>query len=290
MTTDTGAGGSGSTPDLCPDGFPRGVAGKPHLVAQLSSQPEGVAACANGDVFASLPDEGKVVRVPLSGGSPETWTTLPGRKPLGMVCVDDVLYVVDFRSSDAAVMRITGQGDPGTPLPKIDNDPGYSALNAIVGVPGLGLYASDASSSLNGRIVFFAETSPGVFHASVAKSGIAFPNGVEFEPKTNTLDVALTLGSRVLSYPIGSNGSLGKPHASSSSVPVIDAIDGIARDENAALYVAHYLQGYITRSTDGAHVATVNTPRSLVFRGGTLLFTSATGLHAVDLGVCGAHS
>jgi hypothetical protein len=259
-------------------------------VAQLSSQPEGVAACANGDVFVSLPDEGQVVRVPLSGASPELWTTLPGRKPLGMVCMNNVLFVVDFRSADAAVMRITGKDDPGTPLPKIGNDPGYSALNAIVGVPGLGLFASDASNTVNGRIVFFAETAPGVFHASVEKSGIAFPNGVEFEPKTNTLDVALTLGSRVLSYPIGNDGSLGKPNSAWSSIPIVDAIDGIARDENAALYVAHYLQGYISRSTDGAHVATVNTPRSLVFRGGTLLFTSATGLHGVDLGICGAHS
>jgi sugar lactone lactonase YvrE len=283
-----GDGGTNIGVDLCPDGFPRGTAGAPRLVAALSPAPEGVAVCASGDVFVSIPDQAKILRVPLTGGEPEVWTTLTGRQPLGMTCVGNVLYVVDFRSKDAAVMRILAKDDPGTALPNIDGDNGYSALNAIVSVPGVGLFASDASNTLSGRLVRFAETAPGVFQASVAKTGIAFPNGVAFDPKSNVLDVALTLTSSVVSYPVGNDGTLGKGATSWTGTPVADAIDGIARDENQAIYVAHYLQGYVGRSSDKAKIASAKSPKSLAFRGGTLLFTSDAGLNAVDLGVCGS--
>lgn len=282
------AGSDAASGTVCPDGFPRGSAAEARRVVELTPQPEGVAVCANGDVFVSIPDEGKVLRVPLTGGTPEVWTTLTGRQPLGMTCVGNVLYVADFRAQDAAVVRITAKDDPGTPLPKIEGDEGYSGLNAVVAVPGVGLYASDRSNKADGRVVLFSETSAGVFRASVAKSGLAYPNGVAFEPVTRTLDVAQTLEAKVLSYPISNGGELGEASPSWSGTPVADAIDGIARDENKALYIAHYVEGYIGRP-DGAKLATALNPKSLAFRGGTLLFTSADGLHAVDLGVCGAH-
>lgn len=284
---DAGAGDAGPS-DLCADGFSRGVAGTPRLVAALSPAPEGVAVCASGDVFVSIPDEAKVLRVPLAGGDPEVWTVLTGRQPLGMTCVGNDLYVVDFRTKDAAVLRVVAKNDPGTALPKIDGDSGYSALNAIVNVPGVGLFASDASNTISGRLVRFAETAPGVVQASVAKSGLAFPNGVAFDPKSNTLDLSLTLNSKVVSYPVGNDGTLGKGSDSWSGTPILDSIDGIARDENQALYIAHYLTGAVGRPTDKTQIATAKNPKSLAFRGGTLLFTSDAGLHAVDLGVCGS--
>lgn len=289
--TDAGAGdGAVVGGDTCADGFARGTSGEPRLVAPISPAPEGVAVCANGDVFVSVPDEAKVLRVPLAGGDPEVYTVLTGRQPLGMTCVGNVLYVVDFRSNDAAVMRVVAKDDPGTALPKIDNDNGYGALNGIVSVPGVGLFASDASNTLSGRIVRFAETAPGVFQASVAKGGIAFPNGLAFDPKSNSLDVSMTLNSKVVTYPVGNDGTLGQGTDSWSGTPVLDAIDGIARDEKQALYVVHYLQGFVARPTDNTKIASAKNPKSLAFRGGTLFFTSEDGLHAVDLGVCGSQA
>lgn len=285
-TADPGATDAGG--DLCGDGFPRGMAGAPRVVAALAPAPEGVAVCANGDVFVTIPDEAKILRVPLSGGDPEVWTTMPGRQPLGMTCVGNVLYVADFRSKDGAVMRVVAKDDPGTALPNIDGDKGYSALNAVVWVPGVGLFASDASNTPSGRIVRFAETAPGMFQASVAKSGLGFPNGLAFDPKSNALDVAFTVNSKVVSYPLEAAGALGSGTDAWSGTAVVDAVDGIARDENKALYVARYLKGFVTRSTDKANIAAVKSPKSLAFRGGTLLFTGEAGLHAVDLGVCGA--
>lgn len=110
----------------------------------------------------------------------------------------------------------------------------------------------------------------GSFHASVAKSGVAFPNGIAFEPKTKTLDVALTIGSEVLSYPMGNDGTRGTASKAWSGTPV----DGVARDENQAIYVAHYSNGFVERSTDKAKVGTAKNPKSLAFRGGTLLFAA----------------
>lgn len=274
----------------CADGFPRGTPGEPRLVAKLSPAPEGVAVCANGDVFVSLPEASRIVRVPLDAGEPKTYTTMPGRQPLGMTCVGNTLYVADFRGRDAAVLRVAGPGDPGTPLPTLEGDDGYRAMNAVAWVPGVGLFATDATNTLSGRIVRFAETSPGTFTASVASKGLAFPNGITFAPKAKTLDVALTLGSRVVSHPVGAGGLLGKGTDSFAGTPVLDAIDGIARDENDALYVAHYLGGFVGRTPGSARIVSAKEPRSLAFRGGTLLVTSADGLHAVDVGVCGGLS
>lgn len=273
--------------DKCPDGFPRGAAGDVRQVTKISPAPEGVAACANGDVFVSVPDEGKILRVPLEGGEPEVWTTLAGRQPLGMTCADNVLYVVDFRSNDATVLRVAAKDDPGTPMPNVDGGGSFKAMNGVVAVKGLGIYATDASNTPSGRIVRFAETAPGVYKASVVKSGLAFPNGIVFDPATNTMDVSLTVQSQVLTFPVGADGALGDSKGAWSGTPVFDAIDGIVRDENKSLYIAHYSKGYVERTSDGAKIASLKDPKSLVFRGGTLLITGTEGLYAAPLGICG---
>lgn len=273
--------------DKCPDGFPRGAAGDVRQVTKISPAPEGVAACANGDVFVSVPDEAKILRVPLEGGEPEVWTTLAGRQPLGMTCADNVLYVVDFRSNDATVLRVAAKDDPGTPMPNVDGGGSFKAMNGVVAVKGLGIYATDASNTPSGRIVRFAETAPGVYKASVVKSGLAFPNGIVFDPATNTMDVSLTVQSQVLTFPVGADGALGDSKVAWSGTLALDAIDGIVRDEKKDLYIAHYLKGYVGRTSDGAKIASLKDPKSLVFRGGTLLITGTEGLYAAPLGICG---
>lgn len=275
--------------DRCPDGFPRGTASDARVVQKFSPALEGVAVCPNGDVFVSQPDTAKIFRVPLDGSPPELWTTIAGHQPLGMDCASDgSLYAVDFGSKDATVFRVAAKDDPGTPLPKIPGDDGYKAMNGVVAVKGVGVYASDATNTPSGRIVLFAETSPNVFEARVAKGGLAFPNGLAFDASTRTLDVAMTVQSRVLSFPVAADGALGKQSVAWSGTVAVDAIDGTTIAEKKDRYVAHYLQGFVARSSDGKKVASMKNPKSLAFRGGTLFVTAETGLFAVDLAVCGA--
>jgi hypothetical protein len=75
-------------------------------------------------------------------------------------------------------------------------------------------------------------------------------------------------------------------------------LDGIAVDENGGLYVANYTGGTILKLPDAVEVARTTNPASLAFRGTTLLFTdyrltdpsAEGGLHAIDLGICGART
>lgn len=288
-TKDATAGGDGAVdPNRCADGFPRGTPSEQRLVRAFSPALEGVAVCPNGDVFVSQPDEAKIFRVPLDGSEPELWTTLPGHQPLGMDCASDgVLYAADFGNKDASVFRIAAKNDPGAPLPKIAGDKGYGAMNGVAAVKGVGIYATDGSNTLSGRIVLFAERSPNVFEASVAKGGLAFPNDVAFDATTKRLDATLTVNSQVLSYPVAADGALGDRTIPWSGTFAVDALDGLAVAEDGDRYVARYLNGFVAR-TSGGKVAEMKEPKSLAFRGGTLLVTGATGLFAVDLGVCGA--
>lgn len=280
---------TGPSVDLCPDGFPRGAAGEPRVVQAFSPPLEGVAVCPNGEVFVSQPTEARILRVPLDGSAPEVWTTLTGRQPLGMDCASDgALYVADFGTNDATVLRIAQKGEAGMLLPKVPGDKGYEAMNGVAAVTGVGVYATDASNTLSGRIVLFTEPSPGVFEAHVVKKGLPFPNDVAGDRATRTLDVTLTLSSQVLSYPLEADGALGDKAVTWSGLVAVDAIDGVAIAEDQDRYVAHYLQGKVRRVSDGETVASVEEPRSLAFRGGTLLVTTKDGLHAVELGVCGA--
>lgn len=275
--------------DRCPDGFPRGTPRDLRLVEELSPTLEGVAVCPNGDVFVSQPETAKIFRVPLDGSPPELWTTLDGRQPLGMDCAsDDVLYVADFGSNDATVLRVAAKNDPGTPLPKIPGDGGYHAMNGVAAVEGVGIYATDATNTIHGRIVLFAETSPGVFEASVAKGGLPFPNDVAFDASTGVLDLTMTINGQVLSYPVAPDGALGGHGITWEGTVVLEALDGLAVAEDEDRYFAQYLQGKVKRSSDGQTVAKMAEPKSLAFRGGTLFVTGKKGLYAVDLGVCGA--
>lgn len=245
--------------------------------------------CPNGDVFVSQPDVAKIFRVPLDGSAPELWTTIPGHQPLGMDCASDgVLYAADFGSKNASVFRIAAKNDPGTPLPKIPGDGGYKAMNDVVVVDGVGIYATDASNTINGRIVFFAQKAPNVFEASVAKGGLPFPNALAFHPSTKALDVTVTVNSQVFSYPVAPGGALGKRSIPWTGLVIFDALDGVAAAENNDRYVARYLRNFVSRTSDGKKVATMKEPKSLAFRGGTLLVTGTTGLFAIGLGVCGA--
>ena len=291
-TSAGGAGADGATgddADLCPDGFARGAEGDWSAIRAFDPAIEGIAVCPSGEVFVSQPDTGAIFRVPLDGSTYEVWTILANRRPLGMDCASDgSLYVADFGSDDATVVRVAGKGDPGTPLPKVPGDDGYRAMNGVAVVEGVGVYATDASNTLFGRVILFAETAPDTFEARVEKSGLPFPNDVDFDPSTGRLDLTLTVNSQVFSYPVAPDGGLGGPGVAWSGTFAVDALDGLAVAEGGERFLAHYLEGTVRRSSDGHVVAALAEPRSLAFRGGTLLVTGRDGLYAVELGVCGA--
>lgn len=275
--------------DRCADGFPRGAPGGQRIVRAFSPALEGVAVCPNGDVFVSQPATAQIFRVPLDGSEPELWTTLPGHQPLGMDCASDgVLYAADFGSNNASVFRIAAKNDPGTALPKLPGGGGYKAMNGVAAVKGVGVYATDRSNTLNGRIILFAEKSPNVFEASVVRSGLVFPNDVAYDRTTNRLDSTATVNGQVFTFPVAPGGALGALKVAWTGAFIIDALDGLTIAENGDRYVARYLRNFVSRTSDGKKVADMKEPKSLAFRGGTLLVTGATGLFAVDLGVCGA--
>lgn len=293
ITCDTSGSGTPTPPqtevDACPDGFARGTPGDLHLVHAFSPSVEGVAVCPDGDVFVSQPETGRIFRVPLDGAPPELWTTLSSHQPLGMDCgTDGALYIADFGTTHASVLRVASKDDPGTPMPNVPGDKGFGAMNGVAFVDGVGIYATDASNTWAGRVVLFTEPTPGVFAAKIVKSGLPFPNDVDVDRSTSRLDVSMTLNSQIVSYAFEPDGSVGGEAVAWNGAPIVDAVDGLVVAADGDRYIAHYLQGKVTRASDGATVAQLAEPRSLAFRGGTLVVTAKDGLYAVDLAVCGA--
>lgn len=91
----------------------------------------------------------------------------------------------------------------------------------------------------------------------------------------------------MLQFPVAEDGALGAQQVAWPATAAFDALDGIVLDEDHEIYVAHYVQGHVTRPADSQRVAELKEPRSLAFRDGTLLVTGADRLFAVDLGICG---
>jgi sugar lactone lactonase YvrE len=167
-----------------------------------------------------------------------------------------------------------------------------SGLNGVVAVRGVGVYASDTGSQ---RIVLWREDPSGVFSAKVVADDVPMPNGLAYAPRTRTLYVATSLDQRVLSFAVAADGTLGPEAEALRGPDLLGFFDGVAVDGMDQLYAASFLSGRVLRGPTAQPVATVPSPASLAFRGGTLFITdykfgapeSEGGLYAVDLGVCG---
>jgi sugar lactone lactonase YvrE len=286
----------------CADGFPRGVLNTVRREVRATMPTiEGVAACPNGDVFVSAASLSQVWRIPFAGGEPEVWYAQSTGLFAGLTCDDrGRLFAADYGFTDpGGVVQITGKG-AGTPLAR-PSDFATQGYNGVLVIEGVGVFGSDTAA---GRIVVWREDANGALVAQTAVSGVGGANGLA-RGTDGRLYVALTaaLGdNEVVSFAVGNDGKL-EDRKSAWKGPNI--IDGIAIDENNQLYVAFYNEGKIVRASDGATIATAKNPASLVFRGGTLLFSvfdvfgsqaeklsgqiSTTGhLYAVELAVCGA--
>jgi sugar lactone lactonase YvrE len=300
-------------PDTCPDGFPRGVPSTTtRKLATLDPSPEGVGACANGDVFAGAAE--KLWRIPLDGAPPELFATLPGRALEGIVCDDrGRIFVADISALAAvltgaqpalppAVLMLEGDGS-GSAVPLVLEDPPVqlTGYNGLLWVPGRGIYTTDMGAGL---VVRFEEVAPSDFVGSVVQDELPGANGLAYDPRLQTLYVVLTgmlnetgiADSSVESFPVLEDGTLGARTTLWTSPNWLDGADGLAIDEHGVLYRANQLSGTVSRMSDEEVVAKVPNPASLAFRGGTLLISDFKmlgplqgpgGVYAVDLGVCG---
>ena len=300
-------------PSICPDGFLRGTADKvTRRLAVLDPSPEGVGACANGDVFAGAGEQ--LWRIPLDGKAPEPFAKLPGRSLEGIVCDDrGRIFVADIAAYNAilggtepalppAVLMLEGDGH-GEPVALVVQDPPVqlTGYNGLLWIPDRGIYTTDMGA---GVIVRFEETASGGFEGSVLQDGLPGANGLAYDPRTKTLYVVLTglinetgiADSSVESFPLHDDGTLGPRTTFWTSPNWLDGADGLAIDEEGVLYRANQLSGTVSRMSDEAVVARVPNPASVAFRGGTLLITDFKllgalqgpgGVYAVDLGVCG---
>jgi sugar lactone lactonase YvrE len=238
-----------------------------------------------------LAGSSEVWRVPLDGDSPERWATLGDPLPAGIACDEKGrLFVAIYGTRSDAIPRsvaLVERDRPPRALPAPSDGTVLGTLNGIVAIPGLGVYASD---STKGLLIRVRESTPDVFETSVVASDVGGANGLAYDALHDKLYAVSGAAKTLYSFDVASDGSLGARSAVPTSA-TFGVMDGVAVDEDGTAYVADYRGGAVIRLSDAAVVARAANPASLAFRGGTLLFTdfnAAGGLHAIDLGVCGA--
>lgn len=282
---------------LCPDGFPKGDASLTLTrIATFTPSPEGVTTCPNGDVFVTVDGPDEIQRVPLDGGTPQRYASLRGFQPAGIDCDErGRLFVAGFSRRDGSpnppILMVEGPGATPVSLPLPPNT-SVNGLNGIAVVKGAGVFASDTGG---GVLLRARELPDGGFETTVAANDVLGANGLMYAPRTRSLYLVTSfLPTRVLSFPVGADGTLGQPKEEAYG-GLLRFYDGVAVDAAGTLYVADYQQRAVRRARDQSLVATLEHPASFAFRGGSLLVTSyhlndvtaEGGLYAVQLGSCG---
>jgi sugar lactone lactonase YvrE len=283
--------------ELCPDGFQRGDASLALTrIAAFTPSPEGVTVCPGGEVFVTVDGPDEIRRVPFDGGAPQLYASLAGIQPAGIDCDErGRLFVAGFSrrdgSPDPPILMVTGQGAAPIALP-LPRGTSVNGLNGIVVVKGAGVFASDTGG---GTVLRARELPDGGFETTVAAGDVLGANGLMYEPRARSLYLVTSfLPTRVLSFQVAPDGSLGTPKEEASG-GLLGFYDGVAVDAAGTLYVAEYQAGTVRRTRDQKVVATLVDPASFAFRGGSLLVTSyhlndtqsEGGLYALQLGVCG---
>lgn len=140
------------------------------------------------------------------------------------------------------------------------------------------------------------EASPGEYVSEIVARDIPIANGLAYDTVHRKLYIASSLDFAVYAFDLTEDGALmqrSKVKTASGSF-----FDGVAVDQNGEVYAADYFFGNLVRLSDSKIIASLPTPASTVFRGGTLLVTdyrlnqpdAEGGLYAVDLGVCSGQS
>ena len=249
--------------------------------------------CPNGSVFLSL-DDGQIIRVALETLTTEPWTTLTGIEPAGISCDEHnqlfvAVYAVRSGSTKPGVMRIPEKGAPGSMLPAPSEASPLAAYNGILAIAGQGVYATDSGA---GWVVRTHETAPDQYVSEIVARDIPIANGLAYDTAHHKLYVASSLDFAVYTFDLAADGTL----QNRNQVPTRSGsfFDGVAVDEHGEVYAADYSGNKLVRLSDAKVIASLPTPASLAFRGGTLLMTdyrlnqpdAEGGLYAIDLGAC----
>jgi hypothetical protein len=247
-------------------------------------------------VFVTVDGPDEVRRVPLDGGAPQLYASLPGIQPAGIDCDErGRLFVAGLSRRDGSpnppMLMVTGQGAAPVALP-LPSGTSVNGFNGIAVVKGVGIFASDTGG---GTVLRARELPDGGFETTVAASDVLGANGLMYEPRTRELYLVTSfLPTRVLSFQVAADGAL-SARKEEVSGGLFGLYDGVAIDAAGTLYIAEYETGVVRRTRDQAAVATLQHPASFAFRGGSLLVTSyhlndtqsQGGLYALQLGVCG---
>ena len=212
------------------------------VIARGFDSPEGPAFAADGSLYFVNWLSSSINRIGPDGVVREVVNT--GGIPAGLAFHrDGTLYCADEGKEIHGVIRI----DPtGTIRPFVDRFEGrpLNGANDLVFDRNGVLYFSDpwGSSLANPTGGFYRAFPDGRLER--LDTGLAFPNGVALDPGETAVYLAETYRNQILRYPLGSDGTVGRPvvFARLTDVP---GPDGMAFDAAGNLYVAHHGAGRV---------------------------------------------
>ncbi len=236
---------------------------------------EGVAVDSDGNVFASITKQGRLVRIPADSNKAEDFGKVDGIQPddfglLGLTVDEDgnVLGgVVSKNPAANGVWRFDADSGDAQRLPGTEK---ISFANAVI-VDGDNIYVTDTQGPGGKGAVWrvpkegdAAIWAQGGALAGTGAAGFGFPlgpNGIDVYD--GTVYVGLTEPAKIVAIPIKDDGSAGEvtvfadlTKAAPGDAPIF--VDGIDFDEDGNVYVAAPLIHFIFEvSSDGKDVTVV---------------------------------
>lgn len=223
--------------------------------------PEGVIFVGTTPYFVDYATS-SVLR--LVDGRVETVWQRQGCGANGLLQVPEGLLVACF--DGGTVERISIEGRPLARIDRDDHGRPLVAPNDFAADPGHGVYfsASGTGGGTPGRIFLLG---PDGAPREVA-SGISFANGLAVSPDGRQLVVVESRSGRLLSFPIGADGSLGAQRVLATLSDVladgthpIFSPDGLRVDRHGHLFVSLYRGGGVAvLSPDGRLLTRIDLP------------------------------
>jgi sugar lactone lactonase YvrE len=232
----------------------------------------------DGRMYVSDFYTGHVVAIDLDGGGdPETVVTVP-EQPSGLGWMPDgSMLVVSMR--DRRVLRVRDGGEPEVHADLSELAPWH--LNDMVvdtrGRAYVGNFGFDLMSGARIRATGIIRVDADGT-ATLVADDLLFPNGTVITPDARTLVVAETLAGRLTAFDLGDDGALSNRRVWAKLSEATDtedmgellaaggtAPDGMALDEEGAIWTADALGGRVLRVREGGEVVEEISPGTGVF-------------------------
>lgn len=263
--------------EAAPEGTPEPASALVKFDAKAMEWSEGVAVDSDGNVYASITPQGRLVRVMAGSEKARDFGKVEGIQEgdfglLGLaVDSDDNVYgTVVSKNKDAnGVWRFEDKNGKATRVPGTEEIPFANA----VAVDGTTLYITDTTGT-DGKGAVWKVEEGGEAEIWAQDDGLAGdksagfgfpigPNGIDVH--NDTVYVGLSEPSKIVTFPISNDGSAGdlsifadlsKKGPEGAKVTV----DGIDIDDDGSVYVAAVLQHTVYKvSTDGKGIEAVAT-------------------------------